>query len=487
MQSDTGHSLPLDLSKGAFLCGFARGGTTWARQVIGAHPDVFDITEPVTFVPARARAVSAELVAERIGNRLRDVPNALHGLSQMKRFITKSPPNSEVMSDMMAAVPGGKFIYIVRDPRDVLISHQRTGVAWTDVLRDFDLAMNRTARFYRGFLKARGSGEVFCFRYEDLHQRFPDTFAHICDFLGLRHDTKLSHRVMRETSFASATGRNHEEATGKHARRGVIRDWANHLTYSDATAFRGDPLWTEMMAEHGYDWRTVSIASLLGDARSAGVPAGKGTGPGIRLIYSLGKNLWEQRTEFVGRLAYALEVAERNGVLPIIAIGHEIPAAAVVGLREMLAGRRIALEVEVPGGSEHHDVPVNGAAGLVQSAQARTAETFATLGIAPTDVVINARKNADEAQAAKAAESLGLTPVTGRAYAMAHPSAVLRVADSTLAVAGFTQSFDPEESQAWKEAAAKCVTVYADPLRMSVDTPLALGFRTEFDDLRNAD
>ena len=328
--------LDLDASRGIYLCGFARGGTTWARRAIGAHQDVFEVPGQVEFGHSDGSDVDREHIDASLRSRIRTVNDGGASIVRARNFVTKSPPNSLIMDQIMAAVPNAKMLYIVRDPRDVLISHQRTGVSWTDALSDFDLAMNRTAGFYKGLLKAKQSGSVYVFRYEDLHQRFPHCFAGICNFLGLEAEPAEISRIMHATSFSTHTGREHEEQSGTHARRGVCGDWVRHLTYSDAEQFRADPFWVDMMREHGYGWDRPSLGSMLDAASRAGIIGSTfNGGRGLRIVLSLSGGAWDYPDAMIKRLNDVVEAAKRLGYPIILSVDGGVDKRAVPHIRSL--------------------------------------------------------------------------------------------------------------------------------------------------------
>lgn len=250
----------IDFSKGIFLCGFARGGTTWSRRVLAAHPEIFEVPGQVEFHNLK-QGISKDTLARKLSN-VASVKNRVYELS--KRFVTKSPANSVVFPDMLAAAPEAKFLYILRDPRDVLISYQRTGAQWTDQQSSFDAAMGRTRRYFEGFAAVKDNPSVHFFKYEDLHQDFKKTARDIFSFLDVSKGDDILQTCLEETDFGKATGRQHQEKQG-HMRKGVVGDWANYLTFSDAERFKSDPFWAEMMADYGYDWNLLSGEKLLQD------------------------------------------------------------------------------------------------------------------------------------------------------------------------------------------------------------------------------
>ncbi|HBK91348.1 MAG TPA: hypothetical protein DDZ68_06730 [Parvularcula sp.] len=121
-----------------FVGGAPRSGTTLARAVLDAHPDIACGPELRAF-PALARlyretasAMGAALAAHYFfdSDDLKDTFHALiasflaplHEKSG-KRFIAeKTPANALYFSDLFALFPESRFVHVVRDPRDVVSS-----------------------------------------------------------------------------------------------------------------------------------------------------------------------------------------------------------------------------------------------------------------------------------------------------------------------------------------------------------------------------
>lgn len=476
----------VDPNRGIYLSGFARGGTTWARRVFGAHPDIYEVPGQVSFNPRSSKTLDSNLIFERVKGRLSSAEDQGDGIETAKKFVTKAPPNSEIMADMMDVVPDAKFLFIMRDPRDVLISHQRTGVAWTEALSDWDMAMRRTAGFYDGFVRGRAHGPVHCFRYEDLHQRFPSTFEAACEFLGVEVDRATVARVMRQTSFAAAAGgREHKEKTGQHKRSGVISDWARNLYHADALAFKNDPYWQGVLEEHGYGWDMLTLAMLLDKAKDAGIErcGVEATTPGLRIVWSLADAEWDYPELLVRRLEDALTLADRDGYGSLIVMDDGIDEKAVEHLKPIIADRPLGIDVSLDSSLVDDAEALKKA---VDRSIRRTRKSLKQLDAKATHMVISADQPEIETRACALARANGFVPISLSAPESEYPTAVLREIHGVLTAAGPDQSFDMINSATWSSLRDWVVTLHARPLANSVSAPLALGFRSVFADLRQA-
>ena len=471
----------LDVSKGIYLCGFARGGTTWARQVISSHPDIYEVPRQVLFRARTTADFTAEMMSAKLRVALDNVDDGIEQFCAAKRFVTKAPPNSEFLLEMMRAVPSAIFLYIVRDPRDVLVSHQRTGVAWTEAHRDFDMAAERTRGFYEGYLRARPSGPTL-FKYEDLHQQFPSTFSGICDHIGVETPHELVDEIMRDVSFKARTGRSHEEKPGMN-RRGVVGDWSASLTYSDAAKFSAMPFWVEMMAEHGYDWRQITLGSLLKEAAAQGLPAHRldqGTMGGL-VLWSLSDADWAYPPAVGERCRTALAASDAAGYPSLVMLGEEIPDKAVKALAPVLQGRPVALEVDVDKLESDEEKPLST---LMDACFPQIKEIT---GSVPRQSVVYGDTEPRVSAVAAQLRSHGLDSLCTRGTGsnFQFPVGMLRQTESAVITSiGLPESFDLREENCWTGVKDRLVVFLGKLAAVPIDAPLSLGFRDEFTDLR---
>lgn len=260
----------MDMSKMIFVTGFARGGTSWLRNCFASHPAITKLpNELVVFRDLRSdltafaqRRQSAESIRERV---IAEIDRAVEAAGQPATLlVNKAPANAPYVDKAARLFPESKFVFIIRDPRDVLISHQRGTSDWMKGKNSTVAGcMAKTEQYYRGFAGARELPNVRLVRYEDLHQDFHATVRRLLEFVGVDASPEIVESIFRENQFGAATGRRHVEDVSAAARKGVVGDWMLHLSDADARWYREQPFWGEFMQEHAYGWKKVTYQSIL--------------------------------------------------------------------------------------------------------------------------------------------------------------------------------------------------------------------------------
>ena len=202
------------------MLGAPRSGTTFLGSCIGTLPGVSYHFEPRT-TKAAARMVFEGTWSERRAAR---VFRASYGLLQLaaaeggRRFVEKNPENCFVVPFLLRTFPDARFVQIVRDGRDVAVSHAekpwlsarsvgngrrgRGGQAWGPWARwwvereradEFATAsdLTRTAWSWRRFTEAARSAlaelpadRVLTVRYEDVVQDPEEAARVLAAFFG---------------------------------------------------------------------------------------------------------------------------------------------------------------------------------------------------------------------------------------------------------------------------------------------------------------
>ena len=472
-KAEAGPAPAIDLAKGIYISGYARGGTTWLRNIVSSHGDVFEIPTQVALWARNRDLITTDFVTEKIKTMAAEFPGAWSEIQNAPRFALKAPVNSETLPHLLPLLPDGRFLHIIRDPRDVLISYQRTGADWTDALSAFDVAMGRTERFHACFEEAKGDPALAWVRYEDLHQQFPRTAAQIFEHLNLDASDEMIKAIMAAVSFRAQRGGAHRERRGK-MRRGVVGDWTKHLGFADAERFRESSFWGKMFEDYGYNWITTSLASQLQAARAAGVDSkteGE-SGAGLHVLACLSGADWSFPVNIAERLGYNLANLGDLGMAATLAVGERIPTPALPHLKPHLEGEALALEINL----DALPAEVARAKSRIQSLIANYRVTRRVLGSVGTEkayIFGESKTSAEMAKAALAAAGIA-------AHSLAETGFLKQDPDGVLTAFGLPAAFDLRDSGSWSALRHAPIFAIARPTALALNAPLGLGFRSDF-------
>jgi len=184
-----------------FLTGFLRSGTTLLGQVLAGHSDVETMHERDCLVDAvndfiapadgMDRLVSlsdpeAKLYAERYWARARCYGQNL----RRAMFVDKAPAMTPLLPLVAKLFPKAKVLFLIRDPRDVVLSCFRRRFAMSaekfDMMTLPDIATTYVATMELAALYREKLGlEILDVRYEALTLDFETEVGKVCGFLGL--------------------------------------------------------------------------------------------------------------------------------------------------------------------------------------------------------------------------------------------------------------------------------------------------------------
>jgi hypothetical protein len=250
------------MEKFVFITGFARGGTSWLRDCVGAHPDIAILKRERTIF---RDTDDVQVIRDYFEKEAADLKDA-------KWIVNKAPANAPFVGRAARLFPESKFIFIIRDPRDVYVSHKRGKSEWMRGLNSTVAGcMRKTAIYYQGWLKAQGLPNVKLIRYEDLHQNFSATMKEVLEFIGADSGKEIISQIFQQTNFRFQTGRENTEARSSAKRKGVIGDWVTHLNWYQKLWYRRSKFWQEFMRTHGYTWEEVILERILKAMKTAGV------------------------------------------------------------------------------------------------------------------------------------------------------------------------------------------------------------------------
>lgn len=245
-----------------FITGFARGGTSWLRDCIAFHPDVKAIPhEMVIFNDRSDRQQIESEVQKAIADNDLSSP----------RFVNKAPANAPNINNACSMFPESKFLFIIRDPRDVFVSHKRGAKAWMGGRNStVKGCMKKIGLYWQGYESAAQQPNIKIVRYEDLHQSFATTLKDIYKFLELPYDAELIQKAFESLNFQAQAGRRQEDRNAAR-RKGVIGDWANFLSTKELDFYKTNSFWKDFLEQQQYRQEPITYERILNAMHEAGV------------------------------------------------------------------------------------------------------------------------------------------------------------------------------------------------------------------------
>jgi tetratricopeptide (TPR) repeat protein len=226
------------------LIGFPRSGTTLLEQILAAHPSIFVSSERALFssyiFPAACRASGngpltldsllniprSQLIRSR--ERYAACTQAIEGDRIGGRIhLDKNPNHTSLAAGLLRLFPESKFLFAIRDPRDVVVSTYLRYFPLSEFSVNFlrleDLVELYLAemRIWQRFRASIG-GQWIEVRYEDLVTDFRKEVHKTLDFIDLdwtgdvenyyvglqqKHVNSPSHDVVRRPIYSTAVGR----------------------------------------------------------------------------------------------------------------------------------------------------------------------------------------------------------------------------------------------------------------------------------------
>ncbi len=135
--------MPEDGTGYVFIVGSPRSGTTYLAEVLARHPDIAFLYEPYFLWEFHSgngsddRRTVADLTG-RARSYIRREFALFHAKSGRRLLLEKTPENAFKIPLMRAVFPAAKFLHLVRDGRDCVISINREWRRRSRIVRDRD-------------------------------------------------------------------------------------------------------------------------------------------------------------------------------------------------------------------------------------------------------------------------------------------------------------------------------------------------------------
>ena len=210
----TSEALP-DEARLVFIGGAPRSGTTLIQRIIGAHSEVYSGPE-FDFMPAIAALrsdmrsaiqtgristiVDAATLDVAISGMVRRMFNAKAAMEGRQVFSEKTPSNLLVFGPLLEMFPDARFVFVVRDPRDILASmqevkrrHRSENIKPPTYLRSVRACCREINRYWKAGMAALESDpdRVLVVHYEDTVTQPESAARRLCSFLGLTYEPAM--------------------------------------------------------------------------------------------------------------------------------------------------------------------------------------------------------------------------------------------------------------------------------------------------------
>lgn len=234
-------SAPSPVSRHVFLLGFMRSGTTLVEQIFAAHPEAETLEERETFAALSVPCVGGADGLEKLSRwseddlgRAREIywqrVRSFGAQPDGKIFVEKQPFNVFYLPLIATLFPSAKIVFMVRDPRDVILSCFRRHLEITPTTFEL-LGLASAGQYYDRVMRlveicrARLTLNVLECRYEDLVSEFETTVRSICRFVDMQwsdsmraFDKLAQSRVIRSVSGSQVRRGLYSEGVGQWRR-----------------------------------------------------------------------------------------------------------------------------------------------------------------------------------------------------------------------------------------------------------------------------
>ncbi|NET37916.1 MAG: sulfotransferase [Cyanothece sp. SIO1E1] len=168
-------------------------------------------------------------------------------------LVEKTPMHIRHVNVILNHFPEAKVIEMIRDGRDVCVSHAALakGKRWAsrknaiDVMCQWKRCIELGEKFRAD---ASIADRIHSVRYEQLRAHPQDELGQIFEFAGLNWSEALRNQIVAETDISKIKNK----GEGLHIRKGTIGDWRTCLSETELTLFK--QITGETLEKIGYSW-----------------------------------------------------------------------------------------------------------------------------------------------------------------------------------------------------------------------------------------
>ena len=245
-----------------FIAATEKSGTTWMQMMLDAHPQIAcrgegqfvsklagslggGLNEYSTFIDGLNKNVFSETDGfprfdrEDLSHLIRMSAGLLlakYNIDENTRAVgEKTPGNVRYLQALLSLFPNAKFVLMVRDIRDIIVSGhihlvRQHGKAGEEPIQNY---AKRVAKVWvqdveraQSFMEQHADRCVFV-RYEDLHGHPHESLSPVIEHIGVDADPAHISACIEAASFKNLSkGRERgQEDTSSQFRKGIIGDW----------------------------------------------------------------------------------------------------------------------------------------------------------------------------------------------------------------------------------------------------------------------
>ena len=191
-----------------FLVGFPRSGTTLLDQILSGHPRIVVLEEKDTLQDLCGRyalsdagmqaflGAGSQALADDRRRYWRRVDGYMPARPRERLFVDKLPLNTLFLPLLARLFPEARFVFALRDPRDVVLSCFMQTFALNEAMRHF-LTLEGSAAFYAAVMEiglrslAALPHRIHTVRYEDVVADTEGEARRLLGFLGLAWEPEV--------------------------------------------------------------------------------------------------------------------------------------------------------------------------------------------------------------------------------------------------------------------------------------------------------